>query len=85
MTSSFPVSSKKRLRELQDFIKQKDLKSVRFNHNPLLTGIERYYVSLTLDVDDCNVLNELQNKWHAEDNTHVKPKKLWQRIKDLIT
>ena len=73
MNTSFPVSES-RLQELKSFIR-KELPSARFNHNPLREG-DKWFISLTMDVQDGNKLNALQNKWYDEDNPPLKkPKK----------
>ena len=55
-----------RLDELKIFIR-KITPSVRLNYNPIKVNY-KLHISLTLDVVDCNKINELLNRWHDEDN-----------------
>lgn len=79
MKTSFYISEN-RISELKTFIRN-HLPSVRFEHNPMKLG-DKFHVSLTMDVEDGNKLNELQNKWYEEDNP-PKPKKksFWRFFK----
>jgi hypothetical protein len=66
-----------RLAELKLYIKE-NTPSVRFNGNPIKTG-EKFYIQLTLTVEDSNILDVLFNIWHAKDNPVVK-KSGWQEL-----
>ena len=79
MYTSFYIK-KNRLIELKSFIKF-ELKTARFEHNPLLIGSEKYNIALNLSVEDGNKLSELRNKWYMEDNPIKQPSKsLWKRF-----
>lgn len=65
MYMSFYVTEN-RLDELKSFIRA-FTSTVRFKHNPLKQG-NKWFIALTMEVEDSNKLNELFNKWHNEDN-----------------
>ncbi len=78
MQTNFYVTEN-RLLELKSFIR-KELPTARFKHNPLKQGDE-YFISLTMEVQDGNKLNELHNKWHEEYKPSVIHKKtIWKRF-----
>jgi len=68
----------KRLNDLKAFVRS-ELSSARFRHNPLKHGL-KWFIALTLDVDDGHKLDELMNKWREEDqNTqHAKIVTVWE-------
>ncbi len=82
MYSSFYIKEN-RLDELKKFIRTKT-HSVRFKHNPLKEG-DKFFISLTMDVEDGNILNELFNKWYDIDNPPNPPKtNILDKIKNLF-
>lgn len=72
MHTSFYITEN-RLDELKSFIRN-FTPTVRFEHNPLKES-NKWFISLTMEVEDCNKLNELFNKWHSEDNPPKRPNK----------
>lgn len=78
MYTSFYISEN-RMNELMSFIKN-ELPSARFKHNPLKEG-DKWFIALTMEVEDGNKLNLLHNKWYNEDNPPINTKKsIWKRI-----
>lgn len=82
MYTSFYIAEN-RLEELKSFIRA-FTPTVRFKHNPLKEG-NQWFISLTMEVEDSNKLNELFNKWHNEDNPPKSPNKsIWKRILSIL-
>lgn len=77
MYSSFYIKEN-RLDELKSFIRE-FTPTVRFKHNPLKQG-DKWFIALTMEVEDGNKLNQLFNKWD-EDNPIIEKVSLWERIK----
>lgn len=77
MYTSFYIKEN-RLEELKSFIRS-FTPSVRFKHNPLKEG-DKWFVALTMEVEDNNKLNELFEKWHNEDNIPLKNESFWKRV-----
>lgn len=78
MYSSFYIVEN-RLTELKSFIRD-FTPTVRFKHNPLKEG-DKWFIAITMEVEDSNKLNELFNKWDNEDTPIKSPKKtIWKRI-----
>ncbi len=71
-----------RLAELKNFIRN-HTPSVRFVHNPLKEG-EKYWIALTMTVEDNNKLSELFNKWYDIDNPKIEKKTLKERILNIF-
>lgn len=78
MYSSFYIKEN-RLDELKSFIRE-FTPTVRFKHNPLKEG-DKWFIALTMEVEDGNKLNQLFNKWDEEDNPIIEKVSLWERIK----
>lgn len=78
MYSSFYIKEN-RLDELKSFIRE-FTPTVRFKHNPLKQG-DKWFIALTMEVEDGNKLNQLFNKWDDEDNPIIEKVSLWERIK----
>jgi hypothetical protein len=78
MYSSFYIKEN-RLDELKSFIRE-FTPTVRFKHNPLKEG-DKWFIALTMEVEDGNKLNQLFNKWDDEDNPIIEKVSLWERIK----
>lgn len=67
MTIDFYVD-KNRLDECLTFIRS--LPSARFNYNPLKVKDGNFYnINITLDVEDGNILSQLFETWHEQDNS----------------
>ena len=78
MYTSFYIAEN-RLDELKSFIRA-ELPTARFKHNPLKEG-DKWFIGLTMEVEDSNKLNLLHNKWHDEDNPPKSTNKsIWKRI-----
>lgn len=78
MYTSFYIEEN-RLDELKSFIKT-STQTVRFKHNPLKEG-NKWFIALTMEVEDGNKLNELFEKWHNEDNPPKSVNKsMWKRM-----
>ncbi len=73
---------KKRLRELQLFIKE-NLPNTRFSKEPYNVG-NLCYVSLDMDSTDNNKINELFNKWHDEDTLPKTKKEFFGKILNIL-
>lgn len=71
VTNNFSIKID-RLDELKKFIRDY-LPTARFISNPFIMG-NYYAISLSMNVDDSNKLNELFNKWYDIDN-YKEPKK----------
>jgi len=78
MYTSFYISEN-RLDELKSFIRV-FTPTVRFKHNPLKEG-NKWFIALTMEVEDGNKLNELFERWDNEDNPPKSPNKsIWKRM-----
>lgn len=78
MYSSFYIKED-RLGELKSFIRE-FTPTVRFKHNPLKQG-DKWFIALTMEVEDGNKLNQLFIKWDEQDNPIIEKVSLWKRIK----
>lgn len=78
MYTSFYIAEN-RLNELKSFIRA-ELPTARFKHNILKEG-DKWFIALTMEVEDGNKINLLHNKWYDEDNPPKSPNKsIWKRI-----
>jgi hypothetical protein len=67
VTAIITIKNKKRLVELQNFMKE-NIQTARFKGNPQELSQEKYLVTLTYDgLVDGNKLAELRNKWFEAD------------------
>lgn len=79
ITYSFSVKSKKRLIELQSFIRS-NMPTARFKGNPYsFWDEEKYDVTLMYEIEDMNKLHVLTNKWYEIDNPRPARKKSFFR------
>jgi len=78
MYTSFYIEEN-RLNELKSFIRA-ELPTARFRQNPLKEG-DKWFIALSMEVEDGNKLNLLHNKWHNEDKPPKSPNKsIWKKI-----
>jgi len=66
MYTSFYVKEE-RLPELKSFIRN-ELLTARFESNPQKHG-DKWFIVLTMEVEDGNKLSQFKDKWYKEDNT----------------
>ncbi len=81
MYMSFHINNN-RLDELKSFIRD-NTPSVRFEHNPLKSG-EKWFIALTMEVEDSNKMNDLFNKWYDIDNPKINKKTLREKLLSII-
>lgn len=83
ITYSFTVKNKKRLIQLQCFIR-KNMPTARFKGNPYrYHKDDKYDVVLTYEKEDLNKLHVLTNEWHSIDNpVVVKKESFFKKIFD---
>ncbi len=71
------IVMEERLEECKAFIRS--LPSARFKHNPIRVG-SIYHISVSMNVQDGNKLNELFEKWYNEDNPIVPKKNVFKNL-----
>lgn len=71
-----------RLDELKAFIRN-NTPTVRFLQNPILIG-KKWMISLSMETEDSNKLDDLFWKWYYEDNPKINKTTFWNRLINLF-